>query len=176
MLWVVLCIALAFFCGWLSGLLFEYLYHWLMHKLPIASHMRHHKEFFKLQPDVIARNARCLGVSFTYAGLVFVVLLPLVLLVGWFAVLAFFAGAFWHLVIFYEIAHATIHYDAWLPRFIRERGFYDWWKRCHLCHHWDKPHNNYSVTAPFLMDVIMGTFSFPRPSYPPLPRRGKRDH
>ncbi len=167
MLWV----SIAFVCGWSSGLLFEYLYHWLMHKLPLASHMAHHKEFFKLEPDEVARNARCLGASFVYAACVFVVLLPMIWLVGWFAVLAFFAGAFWHLVIVYELAHHTIHNDSWVPLVVRRRWLYDWWKRCHLAHHWDKPHCNFSVTAPFVMDIICGSFAAPRASYPPLPRR-----
>jgi hypothetical protein len=166
----MLCVVLACVCGWLSGLLFEYLYHWLLHKLPVAAHMQHHKEFFKLEAAQIARNARCLGSSFIYAAVVFAALTPLIFLIGWLAVIAFFVGAFWHLVIVYEIAHATIHHDAWLPQRLRDAAIYNWWKRCHLAHHWDRPHMNYSVTAPFFMDVIMGTFARPRPFYPPLPR------
>lgn len=153
-MWVII---LSFLLGWGAGILGEYWYHWLMHKVPLLFHIRHHVEYFELSDAETARKARSLGWDMVYAALVFIVLSPAMLLVGVYPVLAFYCGAFFHLVIIYESAHSIIHDDSWLPRFIKNARGYVWWRGCHHAHHLNRPRGNFCVTCP-LVDRLFGTY------------------
>lgn len=160
-----------FLTGVLAGLIAEYAYHWLMHDRPLLYHSRHHKEFFRLPPAVVAHNTRDFPALLLQAGLVLLVIAPLMLFVGVWPVLAVYAGAMWHLLVVYQVAHALIHDDTVLPGFIRNSRLFRWWRGCHFAHHFHHYHNpsgNFSVTCP-LLDWLFGTYLPPRPHYPALP-------
>ena len=163
---------LIMFCsGWLIGMLAEYTYHWVMHRVPLLFHIRHHREFFHLQPVEVAVRARNLDFDFRYAALLMLALSPFIFWWGWAPVFLFWTGVFWHLVILYECSHSIIHYDDWLPRWVCRSRIYRWWKGCHFAHHFHSPTGNYSVTFPPL-DWVLGTYVHPQPTYPPLPHPG----
>ncbi len=160
-----------FLTGVLVGLIAEYAYHWLMHDQPLLFHSRHHKEFFRLPPAVVAHNTRDLSALLLQAGLVLLAIAPLMLFLGVWPVLSVYAGAMWHLLFDYQVAHALIHDDTVLPGFIRNSRVFQWWRGCHFAHHFHHYHNpsgNFSVTCP-LLDWLLGTYLPPRQHYPDLP-------
>jgi len=151
-----------FFGGWGAGVLGEYLFHWIMHRWSLRFHLNHHKQFFTLPPrEVAVRDLDPrLGIQFFAALLV--VLSPGMYYWGWLPVLCFWGGAFWHLIIVYEACHAVMHYENWLPGFVRASRLFQWWKGCHFEHHRHAPTGNYCVTFPAI-DYILGTYVPPRP-------------
>jgi hypothetical protein len=162
--------ALLFSAGWLLGLLTEYVLHYAMHARPMHFHLHHHKEFFYLPARNVAINTADPRMNIKYFLILGVVLLPLAYKVGWLPVLLFWSGMFWHLVIVYELAHALLHYDDLLPRFLRRARIYRWWKGCHFEHHYHSPTGNYCVTFPIL-DVFFRSYIHPREDYDaPAPR------
>jgi len=146
-----------FFSGWLSGVIAEYLFHWIMHRWSLRFHLNHHKEFFHLTPRQVALNTLDPRLNLKFFALLLGVISPLMFYFGWLPVLMFWAGAFWHLTIVYEGCHAIMHHDAWLPPGIRQSTLYKWWKGCHFAHHEHSPTGNFCVTFP-IIDWCMGTY------------------
>ena len=165
-------IVLCFLSGWLAGMLFEYTYHWYMHKVPLKFHIEHHHDFFKMPPDEVAMRSRNLWFDFTYAALLLVSLSPLVYFWGVAPVLTFWAAVFFHLVILYECSHSILHYDVWLPHVLTGSRLYRWWKGCHFAHHHHSPTGNYCVTFPVL-DWFLGSYVHPMTNDILLPRGSK---
>lgn len=161
-------LALVFCAGWLMALLVEYGMHWALHYYKVTQHTDHHKDFFRLPPEEVARKSRCLSTDFRYAIYVLVALLPLVAFWGWIPILTFFAGMVWHLLVVYESSHYALHYDVYVPQFIRRTNYFRWWRDCHLAHHFHSPRGNFSVTFPAL-DWLMGTYVPPKGPYPDDP-------
>ena len=153
-----------FFAGWAVGLFSEWLLHWVMHARPLHFHLHHHKEFFKLDGRQVALNTIDPRLDLKFFALLLLLATPLMYFFGWLPVFLFWAGAFWHIVILYELCHALIHYDAFLPSFIKHSRPYRWWKGCHFEHHTHSPTRNYCITFPVL-DWIMGTYVHPRKEY-----------
>ena len=165
-------LVVCFFAGWLAGVLFEYTYHWYMHKVPLMFHIEHHHDFFKFPPNEVAVRARNLWFDFKYAVILLASLLPLTYFWGFAPVLTFFAAVFFHLVILYESSHSILHYDSWLPNFLTQSRLYKWWKGCHYAHHHHSPTGNYCVTFP-VMDWFLGSYISPIPSDLKLPPGSK---
>jgi len=161
-------LALIFLSGWAIGVPVEWLLHWLMHRFSLGFHIGHHREFFHLEPQVVARHTidPRLDIWFFLGALALAS--PLMFWLGWAPVLCCWGGIFWHVVIVYELCHALIHYDMFAPRFFREARLYRWWKGCHFEHHFHEPARNFSVTCPWL-DVLLGTYAAPRGAYTALP-------
>jgi sterol desaturase/sphingolipid hydroxylase (fatty acid hydroxylase superfamily) len=123
--------------------------------------MNHHRDFFVLPGREVAIKDLSPNLNIKFFAALLVVLSPLMLLWGWQPVVAAWAGAFWHLLAVYEACHAIMHYDAWLPRFLRDSRLYRWWKGCHFAHHRHSPTGNYCVTFP-IIDWCMGTYVRPK--------------
>jgi hypothetical protein len=160
---------LLFLAGWFVGVLAEYFLHWLMHARPLHFHLHHHKEFFVLAPREVAHNTLDIRMNLKFFAALLILASPLMWLWGWGPVLCAWGGAFWHLVFFYEGCHGLIHYDAFLPRFVRGARPYRWWKGCHFEHHTHSPTGNYCITFPML-DWCFGTYIHPRKDYSELER------
>ncbi len=159
---------LIFVAGMLTGLLAEYLLHLAFHKLYFGTHKEHHRDFFVLEPKAVARKSHPLLEYGLYAVIVFLLLAPMVFLIGWVNYLIFYAGLFTHLMLVYQAVHYLFHADTELPAFIRNNKWYRWWRLCHIEHHWHSPKRNFSVTCP-LLDMVFGTFVPPGTSYRPTP-------
>lgn len=159
---------LIFLAGWGSGIFLEWVLHWIMHRFALGFHLHHHREFFHLEPRRVALNTidPRLDIWFFLGALVLAS--PLMFWVGWAPVLAFWAGNFWQVVIVYELCHALIHHDVWVPRLVTSSWPYRWWKGCHFEHHFHTPAKNFSVTCPWL-DWLFGTYAAPRKQYETLP-------
>jgi sterol desaturase/sphingolipid hydroxylase (fatty acid hydroxylase superfamily) len=157
-----------FLAGWALGLVLEYVLHWAMHHWTLGFHLRHHHEFFHLETREVAIRTADPRLNLKFFGVALVALAPVMFLVGWLPVVLLWAGAFWHLVPFYETCHALQHHEAWLPAWVRDNRLLKWWKGCHFEHHFHRPTRNFSVTCPWL-DMLFGTYSAPKASYPPLP-------
>lgn len=177
MLSFIALVAICFGVGYVLGSLAEYVIHWLLHFVPFKIHTDHHKDFFRKTPQAVARQSRNIAFSLIVGGGVFVLMLPLVWLTGWTIMLSLYAGIFVHLVIVYEVAHSLLHDDSWLPDSLRLNACFSYWRRCHLEHHWHRPHRNFSVTYPFVWDRLFGTFIPPRDGYRDVPivRPGSKD-
>ncbi len=160
--------------GMLTGVLAEYLLHTSFHKLYFGTHKEHHRDFFLLEPSVVARESHPLLEYSIYSLIVFVLISPGILLVGWINFLIFYAGLFFHLMVVYQCVHYLFHADKGLPAVIQECRWYRWWRLCHIEHHWHSPRRNFSVTFPFL-DMLFGTYVRPGTSYrnTPVTRAGK---
>ena len=154
-----------FLCGWAMGIVVEWAYHRVMRDRSFDYHVQHHKDFFHLEGNLVARMARCLVVNFRYAGYVLIAVSPLMLVFGWLPILLLYGGAMWHLLVFYQVCHAVIHDDRYVPALVKERALYKWWRGCHLEHHFYSPRKNYCVTNPVL-DMFLGTYQVPRASFP----------
>lgn len=165
---------LVFFGGYFMGMLAEYILHWMMHRWKWRNHFEHHKEYWKLDPYEVAKNAVCLPMDIRWAICVLIALSPLSLFWGWLAVLVFFIGVFVHLVIVYESVHFIFHYEKRVPGFIRRRKWFKYWRDCHLAHHVHAPRGNYSVTFAWLLDRILGTYVPPRSAYGDPRKRSQR--
>lgn len=152
--------------GWASGVLGEYLFHWIMHRRSLRFHLNHHQDFFKLPPREVAVKDLDPRLNIRFFIIALAAVSPLMLWWGWRPVLTFWGGAFWHLVVVYELCHAVMHYDAWLPVLVRERSIYKWWKGCHFEHHRHSPTGNYCVTFP-VIDWFLGTYVHPSPEPAP---------
>ena len=167
-------ILLVFLGGWMAGVLGEYSFHWVMHRWSLRFHINHHKDFFVLPDRDVAVKDLDPRLNIKFFALALLMLSPLMLWWGWVPVLLFWAGAFWHLVFVYEACHAVMHYDTWLPGFVRGGRLYRWWKGCHFEHHRHSPTGNYCVTFP-VIDWIMGTYVHPQaataPQSPPRDER-----
>ncbi|HYG74264.1 MAG TPA: sterol desaturase family protein [Planctomycetota bacterium] len=153
--------ALIFFAGWSAGVVGEYTFHWVMHRYSLRFHINHHKEFFVLPGRQVAVNDLDVRMNVKFFLLFLLLLSPLMYFWGWLPVLLFWCGAFWHLVIVYEGCHAVMHYEQWLPAFVRRSRLFQWWKGCHFEHHRSSPTGNYCVTFPVL-DFFFGTYVHPR--------------
>jgi len=149
-----------FLCGWLVGLFLEYNLHIIMHRRSLRFHLNHHQEFFQLDPRTVALNdlSPRLNIIFFVAALI--VVAPLMPWCGIRPVLLVWGGAFWHIMVVYEACHAIIHYDAILPRSIKNRRVYQWWRGCHVQHHRHSPTGNFCVSCP-IVDWIGGTYVSP---------------
>ena len=154
--------------GWAAGVFLEWLLHWIMHRWSLGFHLAHHKEFFQIEPRQVALNTIDPRLDLKFFALALVALTPLMYWTGWIPVLLFWGGVFWHVVIVYELCHALIHYDRWLPEFFTRARPYRWWKRCHLEHHYHSPVGNYCITFPVL-DWVLGTYVAPREGYEHYP-------
>jgi sterol desaturase/sphingolipid hydroxylase (fatty acid hydroxylase superfamily) len=152
--------AVYFFAGWAVGLVFEYVLHVLMHRRSLKFHLHHHHEFFELEPRQVALNDISPKLNIIFLAALLAVFSPLMLLTGVAPVLLAWAGIFWHIIFVYEACHALIHYDALLPRIVKNRSVYRWWRGCHIQHHSHSPTGNFSVTFPVL-DWIVGTYVRP---------------
>lgn len=160
--------AWCFLGGWLAGVFLEYLLHWIMHRFALGFHIGHHREFFHLDEKTVARRTADPRMDIVFFLGVLGAASPLMLLWGWVPVLGAWGGAFWHVVIVYEVCHALMHYEALLPGFVRNARLFKWWKGCHYEHHFHSPAGNYCVTFPVL-DWVLGTYVAPRERYELLP-------
>ena len=149
-----------FFSGWLLGLLLEYVLHVIMHRRSLKFHLRHHHEFFELEPREVALNDISPRLNIVFLAALLAVFSPLMLRTGVLPVLLVWGGVFWHIIFVYEACHALIHYDALLPHFIKDRALYRWWRGCHIQHHRHAPTGNFSVTFP-VIDWFLGTYVRP---------------
>jgi hypothetical protein len=157
-----------FMSGWGFGFLLEYLLHWIMHRFTLGFHIFHHREFFHESPRTVALHTLDprLDIKFFLLGLA--VISGLTFWFDWCQVLLFWLGSFVHIVLFYELCHALIHHPIMLPRWILKNRLFNWWRGCHLEHHFHAPLKNYSVTLP-LLDLLWGSYAPPRSDYPELP-------
>src|SRR5471030_1235595 len=113
-----------FFFGWMLGLLLEYVLHVIMHRRSLKFHLRHHHEFFELDPRDVALNDLSHRLNIIFLTTLLAVFSPLMLRTGVLPVMLVWCGIFWHLIFVYEACHALIHYDALLPNFIKDRPLF----------------------------------------------------
>lgn len=169
MLYLLAVVGACFAAGYVLGAVAEYVIHWALHYVPFKIHTEHHKDFFRKEPRDVARQSHNIIFDMIVAALVFAVMLPLVLITGWLVMLSLYAGIFVHLAIVYAFTHCILHDSSWLPASVRNHSFFSYWKRCHMEHHWHRPHGNFSVTYPFILDRLLGTYIPPRSKYRDVP-------
>ncbi len=163
---------LYFFAGWGLGLALEYSLHVVMHWRSLKFHLRHHHDYFKLEPREVALNDLSPRLNVIFLAGLLLAASPLMLVVGVYPIMLAWAGTSWHILFVYEACHALIHYDKVLPEIITYRSAYRWWRGCHLEHHRHAPTGNFSVTCP-VIDWVFGTYVHPKYDSQPIAIRTK---